>query len=444
MIIVDKALAQREREGRPIRVGLIGPGFMGRAIARQFIVYAPGIRLAAVYGRNPDDAARAYTDAGAPKPRRVESLNQLRAAVAAGVGAVATDWRLVCTAPEIDIVVDATGAVEFGANVAALAVEHRKHLIVNPEVDGTVGPLLKQKADAAGVVITTCDGDQPGVIANLHRFVRGMGIKPVLCGNIKGLHDPYRNPTTQISFARQWGQKPHMVASFADGTKISFEQTVVANATGMTVARRGMTGASFPSGTPLEEAIRSLPLEEAAQGPGFVDYVVAASPAPGVFVVGTTDDPEQRRMLRLYKLGEGPFYLYYTPYHLCHFEAPNTIARAVLFGDACATPIGSPKVEVVAAAKIDLEAGAVIDGMGWYMTYGLCEDAEIAHAERLLPMGVAEGCRLRRDLVRDQVLTYDDVELPAGRLIDRLRAEQDAVFYPAAPKADQALVMGMA
>jgi predicted homoserine dehydrogenase-like protein len=430
MIIVDNALRDLETRGTPIRVGLVGPGFLGHAIARQLILYSKGIRLAAVSSRDQARAAKAFTDAGVMHPHFADDLATFTGAIRRGGSAFTSNWRLLCESDEIDIIIDATGAVEFGAHLALAALEHGKHLILNnAELDGTVGPLLKRKADEAGVIITTSDGDQPGVQMNLYRFVRGMGVRPVLCGNIKGLHDPYRNPTTQIPFARQWGQKPEMVSSFADGTKISFEQAVVANATGMKVARRGMTGASFEAGTPLEAAIEALPIAEAAQGPGFVDYVVGAVPAPGVFVVGTTDDPVQQHFLKLYKLGDGPFYLYYTPYHLCHFEVPNSVARVVLFGDAVSTPLGAPMVEVVTAAKADLQAGATLDGMGHYMTYGLCENADIARQENLLPIGVAEGCRLTRDLRRDDVLTYDDVELPAGRLVDTLRAEQDRLFH---------------
>jgi predicted homoserine dehydrogenase-like protein len=196
----------------------------------------------------------------------------------------------------------------------------------------------------------------------------------------------------------------------------------------MTVARRGMTGASFEPGTPLEKAIEALPIEQAAEGPGFVDYVVGAVPAPGVFVIGTTDDPVQQHFLKLYKLGDGPFYLYYTPYHLCHFEVANTVARVMLFGDAVGAPM-MPMVDVVTAAKTDLRAGATLDGMGHYMTYGLCENADVARREKLLPIGVAEGCRVVRAVRRDDVLTYDDVACPPDRLIDRLRAEQDRLFH---------------
>jgi predicted homoserine dehydrogenase-like protein len=299
---------------------------------------------------------------------------------------------------------------------------------MNAEVDGTLGPILKTYADRAGVVLTNADGDQPGVQMNLYRFVRGLGVKPVLAGNIKGLHDPYRTPTTQAEFAARWGQSPHMVTSFADGTKISFEQAIVANATGMSVARRGMQGPEVEVGTPIEEAASQFDVDELTAGHGIVDYVVGATPSPGVFVLGTHDNPLQRHYLNLYKLGEGPLYCFYTPYHLCHFEVPNTVARAVLLGDATIAPIGPPRVDVIAAAKTDLAAGDTLDGLGGYLTYGLAENSDLVAAEALLPIGLAEGCRLTRSISRDQVLTYDDVEVPQGRLSDRLRVEQREAF----------------
>jgi predicted homoserine dehydrogenase-like protein len=157
-----------------------------------------------------------------------------------------------------------------------------------------------------------------------------------------------------------------------------------------------------------------------------VDYVVGAEPAPGVFILGRHDNRTQRDYLKLYKLGDGPYYTFYTPYHLCHFEVPTTIARAVLFGDAAIAPIGRPMVEVVSAAKRDLQAGEVVDGIGWYMTYGLCQNVD--EADGLLPMGIAEGARLVRDVPKDALLTRTDVELPSGRLCDRLRAEQATQF----------------
>lgn len=165
-------------------------------------------------------------------------------------------------------------------------------------------------ADKAGMVLTDSDGDQPGVIMNLYRFVQGIGCRPVLAGNIKGLHDPYRNPTTQEGFARKRGLTPHMATSFADGTKISFEMAIVANATGLRVAQRGMFGPYCDS---VHDAVRLFPPEPLLEH-GIVDYVVGAEPAPGVFVLGHQEHPVQRAYLDLYKLGEGPFYTFYRPY----------------------------------------------------------------------------------------------------------------------------------
>jgi predicted homoserine dehydrogenase-like protein len=223
--------------------------------------------------------------------------------------------------------------------------------------------------------------------------------------------------------------KAPMVTSFADGSKISFENAIVANATGMRVGRRGMYGPTVEPGTPIQESVNWYPPKDLLEGPGIVDYCVGAMPNPGVFVLGTTDDPTEMHYLSLYKMGPGPLYCFYWPYHLCHFEVPSTVARAVLFNDAVMAPMGAPRVDVVATAKTDLKAGQVLDGIGYYMTYGLCENADVVHAHRLLPMGLAEGCRLKRDIALDHVLSYDDVEVPEGRLCDRLRAEQDLRFF---------------
>jgi predicted homoserine dehydrogenase-like protein len=432
VILVDKALEERQAENNPIRVALVGAGFMGRGIALQIIHSVPGLRLVAIANRHLEGAGRAYREAGVESPCAVETEAQLEAAIARGHYAITDNALLVCRAANVDAVMEVTGAVEFGAHVVLEAIRHGKHVVtMNAELDGTVGPILKVNADKAGVIYTGADGDQPGVILNLYRFVKGIGVRPVLCGNIKGLHDPYRNPTTQAGFAKRWGQTPSMVTSFADGTKISFEQGIVANATGMRVAQRGMFGPTVDNGTPIQEAVNWYPLEAMLDGPGIVDYVVGAMPGPGVFVLGTHDHPRQRHYLNLYKLGEGPLYCFYTPYHLCHFEAPNTIARAVLFGDATIAPLGAPRVDVIAAAKIDLQAGQTLDGLGGYMTYGLAENSDVTRAENLLPIGLAEGGRLKRDIPRDGVLTFGDVEFPAGRLCDQLWAEQNAYFAEA-------------
>lgn len=429
MIIIDKMLERCEEEGRPIRVGMIGAGFMAKGILLQTFSAVKGIRIVAVSNRRLEQARLAFMEVGIDRVREVHTVAEMEECVSSNQYAVTEDPEFLCRAEGIDAIIEVTGTIEFGARIVCEALAHRKHVILmNAELDGTLGPILKVYADRAGVVITNVDGDQPGVIMNLYRFVKGIGVRPVLCGNIKGLHDPYRNPTTQEGFARRWKQNPYMVTSFADGTKISFEQAIVANATGMRVFKRGMMGPHVPEGTLVQEAVNWYPKDAMMEGAGFVDYVIGASPNPGVFVIGVHTDPVQQHYLNLYKMGTGPFYCFYTPYHLCHFEVPNTVARAVLFRDAAITPLGRPMVDVVAAAKRDLKAGEVLDGIGGYMTYGLCENAEVANLLELLPMGLAEGCRLSRDVPRTQVLTYADVALPEGRLSDRLRNEQNAHF----------------
>ncbi|MEH1949192.1 MAG: Gfo/Idh/MocA family oxidoreductase [Nostoc sp.] len=429
MIIIDRALQARAAAGNPIKVGMIGAGFMGRGIANQIVNSVPGMELVAISNRQISAAKQAYSEAGIEDIQVVATVSELEDAIANGKYAVTEDAKLLCRAEGIDALIEVTGAVEFGAQIVIEAIAHCKHVIMmNAELDGTIGPILKVYADKAGVILSACDGDQPGVQMNLYRFVKSIGLTPLLCGNIKGLQDPYRNPTTQEGFAKRWGQKPHMVASFADGSKISFEQAIVANATGMKVAKRGMLGYDF-SGH-VDEMTQLYDVEQLKELGGIVDYVVGAKPGPGVYVFATHDDPKQRHYLNLYKLGEGPLYSFYTPYHLCHFEVPLSVARAVLFGDAVMSPLAGPLVDVVTTAKIDLKAGETLDGIGYYMTYGQCENSDIVQQQNLLPMGLAEGCRLKRDISKDRVLTYEDVELPEGRLCDQLRAEQNAYFAP--------------
>lgn len=428
MIIVDKGLEKIEHGGTPIRVAMVGAGFFAQGVALQFQTAAKGMKLVAIANRNVSNAVKVYREAGAEEIITVSSQEELDRAISRGQKCVTEDPFLLCQSHEIDVVIEATGNILFGAEVVLAAIKNGKHVIVNAELDGTAGPILKVYADRNEVIYTDIDGDQPGVIMNLYRFLMGAGIKPVLCGNIKGLHDPYRNPQTQQDFAEKWGQNPSMVTSFADGGKISFEQAVVANATGMQVGKRGMYGPTVAPQTPIEEAIKAYPEEAFTVDGGIVDYIVGASPGPGIFIIGSCDHPLQQHYLKLYKLGEGPLYCFNRPFHLCHFEVPNTVARAVLFNDATIAPKGAPTVEVVAVAKKKLNAGEQLDGVGYYMTYGICENSGIVEEEQLLPLGVAEGCILKRDIQKDEVLTYNDVSVPEGRVIDQLLKEQRSYF----------------
>jgi predicted homoserine dehydrogenase-like protein len=426
MIIVDSALEKRQREGNPVKVALVGAGYMGRGITLQIEQYITGMKLVAIANRTIAAAERAYREAGVEASKRVETVGQLETAIAHGDYAITDNALMLCQAQGIDAIIESTGDVEFSAHVAMEAIKNRKHIILmNAELDATVGPLLKVYADREGVVFTNADGDQPGVMMNLVRFVRTIGYKPVLAGNIKGLQDHYRTPETQKGFAAQHNITPQMATSFADGTKISMENAVVANATGFKVGRRGMYG---PRCAHVSEAIKLFPLEQMLNG-GLVDYILGAEPGPGVFVLGYNDHPVRQSYMKYFKMGEGPLYVFYVPYHLPHLEVPLTAARAVLFHDAAAAPLGGPVVDVITLAKRDLKAGETLDGIGGFTCYGVTENSDLCVSGNLLPMGLSEGCRLKRDIHRDETISYEDVHLPDNRLSDRLRAEQNELFF---------------
>jgi predicted homoserine dehydrogenase-like protein len=422
MILIDTALAQRAASGRPIRVAIAGAGFMARGLANRIINGPPGMIVTGLYARKIDrgrDLA-AYCGVAA-----VEAGTQgaFDAAAQGGTLAITEDVFLVTRSEHVDVIVDTTGSVEFGARMILDAFKHGKDVVLmNAEIDATIGPILQTYANKHNAMLSACDGDEPGVQMNLYRWVRGLGLTPRVMGNIKGLQDPYRTPTTQRGFAEKWGQNPAMVTSFADGSKISFEQAIVANATGFTVRSRGMSRGVEYRGDVMH--IGTLyDIDEVRRLGGIIDYVVG-TPLTKVYCLAEHPDPKQQHYLNLYKMGDGPLYSFFIPYHLVHFEVPNAIARVVLFRDPVARPLGGPVVEVCAVAKRDLAAGEVLDDYGMYMTYGEAVAADEMSAGRYLPEGLVEGCRLTKAVAKDAVITYDDVELPVGRLADALRAEQ--------------------
>ena len=433
MIIVDKALERAAAEGRPVRVGVVGAGFAGTGLVQQIVRSTPGMTVVAVANRTVETAEQAFADAGIDGVARVADARALDRHAAHGTPVVTEDPTVLCAADAVDVVVEATGEVEFGAVTAAAAIEGGKHLVlVNAELDATVGPVLKRRADSAGVVVTGMDGDQPGVLVNLAREARMMGFEPIVYGNIKSLLDHYRTPETQADFARRVFQRPKMITSFADGTKISAEMALVANATGYGVSVRGMAG---PAATRVEEAVGLFDAEKLYhEGSGVVDYILGAEPSFGVFLLAYGDSGYQQRYMKVYKMGDGPVYTFYRPFHLSGVEVPTTIARAALFGDATIAPEGAPVCDVVAVAKKDLAVGDVLDGVGGFTCYGDIENADVARAGDMLAMGLTDGCRVVRPVAKDQVLTTADVEVPPGRIADLLRAEQDAAFPVVGPR----------
>jgi predicted homoserine dehydrogenase-like protein len=223
-----------------------------------------------------------------------------------------------------------------------------------------------------------------------------------------------------------------MITNFTDGTKLSFEQASVANATGMGVAQRGMS--AYRTKKHIDELTNLHDVEKLKELGGIVDFVVGAKPGPGVYVYGATDDPMVQDYLKYLKMGPGPLYSFYTPYHLCFFDIPSSIARAFHFNDPVMYPKGEPIVEVISIAKRDLKAGETLDGYGGYLTFGVCENYETARTENLLPIGLAEDVVLKRDVPQDKALTFDDIVYPQDRLIYSLYEEQLRMFEPVAVK----------
>ncbi len=427
MIIVDRALEKRHREGNPVRVAVTGAGFINRGMTNRIVNHTPGMDLSVIVNRTAANAIRCFAEAGIDDPIEVNTVAELTAAIEVGRCAFTDDYSVATGCELIDVLIEGTGTIHYATPIVEAAIQGGQHVVMlNAELDAVIGPILHRKAEAAGVVYTGCDGDQPGAQMNLIRFVEGIGARPLVAGNIKGMLDHHRTPATQERFAAEWGQTAEMVTSFADGTKIAFEQAVVANATGFSLAERGMLGLHYDGF--IDDVVGMYDLDMLEERGGIVEYVVGTRPGPGVYVFAVHDDPQQHIYLKYGKLGEGPLYSFYTPYHLCHFEVPNSAARAVLFHDATIAPTHGPQVDVVTAAKSDLTAGATLDGLGGFHTYGLCETHAQTRSENLLPMGQAEGCTLVRDVAEGELIAVGDVQIPPGRRVDVLRSEQDRLW----------------
>ena len=421
MIIVDTALARRAEANDPIRVALVGGGYMARCIALQIVTAIRGMRLVAIANRTVSKAEAAYAEAGVTETVRVDSVVDLERAISADRYAVTDDAQLLCHAGNIDAIIEATGHVEFGTHVAYEGLRNGKHLVMmSAEIDASVGPILKTYADRAGVVYTYTDGDEPGVGMNLYRFLDNIGYTPVLMGQMKGMLDRYRTPETQKDFSEKHGQNPYVMTSFADGSKLALEAAIMGNATGFVPQVRGMKG--YPLAH-VNDLVAKFHPDDFANG-GFVEYSLGAAPHTGAFVICRNDHPAKRKLMAYLKMGDGPLHLFYTPYHLPPWQIPHSVARAVLFNDPTSTPRGAPVCDSIAYAKRDLKAGETLDGMGGFTCYGMVERYEVCEREDTLPMAISLDCRLKRDVAKDQPITYSMVELPKDRLVDRLRAEQ--------------------
>ncbi len=433
-MMIDIALRELETARRPIRVGMVGAGASGRAIALQLGTPPPGIRLVAIANRTLEHGERAFREAGLTHWHHAETGPQAEAAIAAGKPVLTKDPSALTRCGAIDVLVEVTGTVEPAARVVLQAFDHGKHVVlVNAELDSLLGPILKAKADQAGVVLTHTDGEEPGVAMTLLRYLRSLGLRPVAAGNLKGMVDHYRTPKTQQEFAEKHGLDAKKTTSFADATKLSMETTILANATGFQAGRRGMYG---PACNHVGEIAGLLPAEQMLST-GLVDYALGAAPYTGAFVIVHEDSPLKQSQLAYYKLGDGPFYVFYAPFHLPYAQIVSAIGRAVVHRDATVAPLAGPVCEVVTLAKRDLKAGEILDGIGGFCSYGLIDNAASSRAANALPIGLSEGRKLLRDIAKDEMITLGDVEPGRDTVAEKLWREQ-LERWPVAARPSQA------
>jgi len=410
MIIVDSALRKLEVENSHIKVAMVGAGSMAKAVAYQIYKYTPGMVLVAISNRNPGKAKTVFEAAGLMDAEEVHELSGLEKNVRLGIPSVCNNPLLLTAASNIDVIIEVTGTVEFSAKVTMNALKCKKHVIlINSALDATVGPILKVYAHRAGMVLTNTDGNAAATTMILYRHVKTLGFEPVFCGNRISDQSSY---LTEVSIENL----------------NCFDQAMLANATGMQLPELDNYSSNTCANSSFSPEIEIIGSEERVNYPDILERVKSLEPDPGVFILAKTDDPVQQAYLSKYKLAGYPLYLFKLPFQMAHFEVANTVAKAVLFKDATISPVDKPYVEVVTAAKRDIHAGEILDGSAGSYTFGVCRNAEDVHSMNFLPIGVAENCIIKRNVAKDQVLTYDDVILPEGRLIDMLRMEQNEYF----------------
>ena len=446
-------LAQRVAENRPIRVGIIGTGKFGGGVVAQ-LSQMRGMEVSVIAELSVARARHAYTVAGrlpADALRVANNAGELHDVICSGQRAIVEDGMLLVQCDLVDVVVEATGIPDVGARMAYHAILNRKHVVmVNVEADVTIGPILRRMADSAGVVYTMVDGDQPGCTMHMVDWARSLGFEIVAAGRGTILYDDDAQGTPD-TVPQRFGFSDELIErrtinfkmfnSFRDGTKANVEMTALANAAGLVPDVRGMHEPSVN----IEEIAGAFSLQEEGgllSQHGVVELAnsVAADgksllPNPlkmGVFCVIRTDHPFIQEDLQTYNVAPGGHnnnYVLWRPYHLVAVEAPISIMNAVFYGQSTGSCLPTPTAECVTVAKRHVEEGELLDGGGGYTVLGHCEKASVARAERLLPLGLSVGARLKQDVAAGQAITYDMVELPTDSFIWKLRQVQDATVW---------------
>jgi len=418
---VRDVLKRLQSLDRPIRVAIIGVGSAGQGLFHQCGI-TPGIECVGIADV---DLAKAVAAADAcERPSRVvERQGELEDAIAADLVAICADGEMLAQTGSADVLIDASSAIAEGGRFALAAIETGKDLVMmNAEADLIFGPYLMRLAHDRGLVYTSCDGDQPGCIARLVDDIRLWGFEPVMAGNIKGFLDRYADPTSIIPEARKRFLDPKMCAGYTDGTKLSVEMALVANAFDLETMVPGMHG---PRADRLIEVFDLFDFAAIRDGERpVVDYVLGSRPFGGVFAVGYCDSPYQQKMLGWFpsEVGEGPFYVFDRPYHLVHIEAMRCIVEARLDREPLLEPTYGFKTNVYAYAKRDLRRGERLDGVGGYTCYGLIENCSANPSRSGVPICLAEDVTLATDIPKDQKIFLDDIDYDPDRLDYRLHA----------------------
>lgn len=426
-----KDLSRRAESGRPIRIGLVGAGEMGTDIVSR-VAHMQGIEIGAISELKAGAAAKSVEIAygNADRVQEISSADQANAAMEAGKTAVTDNVDALLEAGLIDVVVDATGVPAVGAEIGLRAMERGKHLVMmNVEADVTIGAYLRAEADRLGVVYSLGAGDEPSSCMELIEFVSAMGHRIVSAG--KGKNNPLNIDATPDAYTEEAIRRhmnPRMLVEFVDGSKTMVEMAAIANATGLIPDKPGMHGPACS-----RDELNKVLVPQSAGGllssnEGRVDYTIGKGVAPGVFVVAEMDHPRIRERMEDLKMGQGPYFTFFRPYHLTSLEVPLTCARAVLYGKADMVPMPRPVAEVCALAKRDLAVGETLDQIGEYCYRAWIMEAGEARAAKGIPCGLLAGAKVTAPIRKGELITTANTEVPANSRIAALRARQDKML----------------
>ncbi|WP_375638764.1 MULTISPECIES: NAD(P)H-dependent oxidoreductase [unclassified Bartonella] len=424
-------LKQRAENHPPIRIGLIGCGEMGTDLLSS-IAHMDGITVAAVATRTPsrifDAATLAYGEDG--HVCEVENTYALTQSIEKGLIAATDDINLVLRHEQIDIIVDATGYPEAGAEIGIKALENNKHLVMmNVEADVTIGAYLKHEAEKRGLIYTLGAGDEPTSCMELIEFVSALGHKIVATG--KGKNNPLRFDATPDAYeeeAFRRNMNVRMLVEFIDGSKTMVEMAAIANATGLLPDCPGMHGPRAA----LQDLNKVLiPKQDGGilQQYGVVDYSIGPGVSPGVFVIAEIAHPRLRERMEDLKIGQGPYFTFHRPYHLTAMEVPLTCARIMLYGKKDMVPLSHPVVEVCAVAKKDLHPGDQLDFIGLYTYRAWIMNIAEARAHHAIPCGLLEKATVTAEIKKNELITVHNTAIREDQWIARLRAKQDLLLH---------------